>query len=106
MSQELSEVSGEVTSAGDVRAADPNVEESAYEFGGRGVLRSHDPAGGRARAGYVGAESGEVFADDLAAGAVPALADLQVEATAADLAEAFGGAGAQVLLEGFQHSGL
>ncbi|MFE7332924.1 hypothetical protein ACFU8W_50655 [Streptomyces sp. NPDC057565] len=71
MSKKLGEGAGEVTGSGDVRAGDPHNEQAAFEFGWKGVLRSHDPAGDLARAGNVradgfgvaGAEGGEVFAD-------------------------------------------
>ncbi|MCX4808532.1 hypothetical protein OG594_44310 [Streptomyces sp. NBC_01214] len=110
---ELGEGSDEVAGPGDVRAGDALAEQASFEFGWESVLRSHDPAGDLAGAGYVcavgfgvpGAERGEVIADDLAAAAVAAFADLQEEAAAADLAETLGEPGVQVRLERIQDSG-
>ncbi|GGT84828.1 hypothetical protein GCM10010289_00450 [Streptomyces violascens] len=70
MSEEFGEGPAAIAGSGDVRAGDPHVEKTAFQFGCKGVLRSHDPAGDLAGAGYVGAdgfgvareEGGEMFA--------------------------------------------
>ncbi|WP_131815855.1 hypothetical protein [Streptomyces sp. 3213.3] len=91
-------------------AGEPDLKEALVLAVGEGLAGPHDPGGDLAGAGDVGsdrfcgarAESGEMFADDLAAAAVAAGLDLQEQSGAADLALGFSEAGIQVRPERLQ----
>nr|WP_307679805.1 hypothetical protein [Streptomyces sp. V4I2] len=113
MGDQVVEGAGQVAGAGDVRAGEPDLEESFVVLRTEVFPAAHDPRGDLPGAGDVGAdgfggavaEGGEVFADGLDAAAVALGSDLGEDLGCGDAAAGVGEAGGGVCLERREDAG-